>query len=234
MNKIKLIIYLCLFITGGFFVSAITSCGKSAASAAGLNIQYEIINLSPDLLPIDLYMHYNLVNSSPFIYANSPAYFYLPTLDTPFQIRSHRFNTSALYTRTDVFQSGAKYSLFFTGSVIDNSIKQIYTVDTATAPALGRGKVRFINASPSATGGLDVYANGTIAFSKAAYLSVSNFIELPVGNYDFQLNPSGSNTVLKDVTPVTIQDGRLYTLYAYGYTTRIDSAAFNGAYITNK
>jgi hypothetical protein len=89
-------------------------------------------------------------------------------------------------------------------------------------------------ASPSATGGVDVFANGTKLFSGVAYQKISAYIEVPVGNYDMLIQPTGSSTVIKELTPVTIQDGRLYTLYTYGSTARADSAAFNAAVITNK
>src|SRR3984893_3769480 len=139
-----------------------------------------------------------------------------------------------LFSRNDSLKIGLKYTLYITGNVANNSLKQIFTVDTATLATVGRGKVRFVNASPTGTGGLDVTANGTLAFSNVVYLNYSKFIELPAGNYDFKINATGSPNILKDMPAVTIQDGRAYTLYAYGYTTRIDTAAFNAAMITNQ
>jgi hypothetical protein len=225
---------LVLFICGALLVQLLSSCGKSTISTAGLNVQYEIFNLSPDLFPVNLYVDNNVVNRTPFVFQVPHGYFYLPSIDTPFQIRTTLVSGATLFSRSDLLKTGLKYSLFITGAQSDNSIIQIFTVDTASLPAIGRGKIRFLNASPTGTAGLDVYANGTQAFSKITYTNYSKYIELPVGNYDIQITATGATSVLKEITPVTVQDGRLYTIYAYGYTSRIDTAAFNAAVITNK
>ncbi len=186
--------------------------------------------------PVNLFVNFVQVNAAgnPFVFGIDQGYFYLPSVAVPFQFRlANAAATPVLpLNRTDVLKSGAKYTLFITGD--SSSLTPIFTVDTDYAPATGRGKLRFVNASPSATGGLDVYANDTLAFSGVAYKSQSKYIELPVGSYDLKISATGSTNVLNDQPSVLIQDGRLYTLYTYGYTSRADSAAFNAAVITNR
>ena len=223
-----------LFIGGALALNLLNSCGKSTVSTAGLNVQYEIFNLSPDLFPVNLYIDNNVVNKSPFVFGVPHGYFYLPSINNPFQIRTTSVSNATLFTRNDVLKTGLKYSLFIVGNQSDNSVTQIFTVDTASLPKNGRGKVRFLNASPTGTAGLDIYANGTLAFSKITYTHYSNYIEMPVGNYNMQITATGSPSILKDIPTVTIQDGRLYTIYTYGYTSRIDTASFNAGVITNK
>ena len=233
-NRISILMWLLLLIGGGFFAAGITSCGKqSISSPTGLNIRYQVLNLSPDLFPVNLYIKFILTNPSPYVFESNQGYFFVPYTDTPYQFRTALISGSNLFSRDDVLKSGATYSLYITGDVANNSIKQIFTVDTASLPAVGRGKIRFVNASPTGVGGLDITANGTPAFSKIIYPNFTDYIEVPVGNYDFQINATGSPAVLKDLPNVTIQDGRLYTIYAYGYTSRIDTAAFNATYIQN-
>ena len=237
-NHCKPLFYLLGGIVSVFTVSAVQSCGKAGnASPAGLNIQYEVLNLSPDFGMIDLFVNFAQVNSSPFVFAGNPGYFYTPSTDTPYQFRQAITTTTSggtIFSRGDILKTGLKYSLFISGARSDNSVKQTFTIDTASLPSIGHGKLRFVNVSPTATSGLDVFANGTAAFKGVTYTNVSKFIELPVGNYDIQVNTSGTASVLKDIPIVTIADGHLYTLYAYGYTSRIDSAAFNAAMITNQ
>lgn len=225
-----------LFIAGIYIVPAISSCSKQASTAAGLNIQYEILNLSPDLQPVNLFIDFIQVNplNNPFVFGINHGYFFVPSVDTPYQMRPVLNTGITVFHRDDVLQPGLKYSLFIVGQQGDGSLTSVFTVDTSASPAIGRGKLRFVNVSPTATAGLDVYANGTKAFNNVLYTKFSNYIELPAGNYDLQVNSTGSTTVLKDVPGITIQDGRLYTLYAYGYTTRTDSAAFSAAVITNR
>ena len=191
---------LLLFITGILLISFISSCGKQgAASPTGLNVQYDLINLSPDLSPVNLFIGFKQANTNPFVFNVDQGYFYLPSIDTPFQIRSALVSGTVLFTRSDVLQPGLKYTLYITGNEGNQSLAKIFTVDTASLPAVGRGKVRFVNASPTATSGLDVYANGTQAFSKILYTNYSKFLELPVGNYDFQIDATGSTMAIPTV-----------------------------------
>jgi hypothetical protein len=237
-SKIKWKISACLltFLAVFWFMSMLSSCGKGAnVSTASLNIKYEVLNLSPDVLPVDLYIRFLKTNNTPFRYSVNQGYFVAPYTDTPYLIRSDRINGGpALLKRSDILTRNAQYSLFITGAVADNSLTTIFTVDTATLPKVGRGKVRFVDASPSGINGLDVYANGTKAFSKIKYPTFSDFVELPIGNYDFEVYATGSPLVLNKLSNVQIDDGKLYTLYAYGYTTRSDSATFTAAMVTNK
>jgi hypothetical protein len=236
-NHCKIFKWLLLFLAGVVVIPSISSCGKqNGASRTGLNIQYNVINLSPDMGPVNLFVNFVQVNAAgnPFVFGVDGGYFYLPSVAVPFQFRLANVAATPVLPldRTDVLKSGAKYTLFITGSY--SSLTPIFTVDTDFIPPTGRGKLRFVNASPSAIGGLDVYANDTLAFSAVAYPNQTKYIELPVGNYDLKINATGSTNVLNDQPSVLIQDGRLYTLYTYGYTSRADSAAFNAAVITNR
>ena len=233
--------YLILGITGIFFISCLTSsCGKAVSTVpAGSNILYQVVNLSPDLLPVDLYINFNKVNTSgSFAYPNPSGYFALTLIDTPFQIRSSTLlaSTTNIFSIDTILKNNVSYTLFITGQLASagtpNAVSYILTRDTSALPTVGRGKIRFINASPG-SGGLDITANNTLAFSNQAYKSVSKFIELPAGNYDFKIMPTGViQTILADLPGVTVQDGKIYTLYSYGIVGRIDSAAFNEAVIT--
>ncbi len=227
-----------LLLAGGIlFCVYISSCGKASnASPTGLDIEYQIINLSPDMGPVNLFIDFNQVNAigNPFVFEVNQGYFFVPSTDVPYQFRTAYIADTTIFSRTDALQTGAKYTLYITGAQTDHSLTQIFTVDTAVSPAIGYGLLRFVDASPTATGGLDVTANGTPAFSKIPYKTVTNYLALPIGNYDLKTYATGNTAILNEQPSITIQDGRLYTLYAYGYSSRIDSAAFNAAVITNK
>jgi hypothetical protein len=239
--------FLLLIITAVFLMPYISSCGKSGnASSVGLNVQFEVLNLSPSIQPVNLYLNYLKQNTNPYSYPINQGYFYLNTIDTPLQIKSSATTvaTSNFITISNPgFQANLKYSLFITGNYnpLDtgsNSITSIFTVDdTAAVPKVGFGKIRFVNASiPSGQNtGIDVTANGTIAFSAIKFAQVSPYIQVPVGNYIFQMNVTGTpQTILSTgLGSTTIQDGTLYTLYSYGIPTRTDSAAFGAGVIIN-
>jgi hypothetical protein len=108
-------------------------------------------------------------------------------------------------------------------------------LDTATIPPLGRGLVRFVHCSPTSAP-LDLRANGTLAtqWTKIPFDSVSKYVQLPVGNYNFTINLNTSpDNVQFQLSNVTIQDGRAYTIYTQGIVGRTDSVAFGAAILTN-
>lgn len=213
-------------------ISMIVSCGKeNNASPAGLNTKLNIINVSPDVLPVDFYIALRKQNAKPFIYSVPSGYLYLSTLATPLQIRT--LTNTTIFSRNTPLITNCGYSIFITGLVGDKTDTAIMVTDTDAVPTKGRGKVRFINASARPVS-IDLYANGTPAFQKKGFLSVSEYLEIPAGIYDFKLYSTGTTTILKDMTNITIQDGRLYTLYSYGIAGRTDSAAFNAGMITNR
>jgi hypothetical protein len=247
-NNISLSIFLFLFATVFVVMPFISSCNKSGTVApSSLNIQYQVINLSPDQGPLDLYINFLKVNTSSFYYPTPSGYFFLTSIVTPFQIRPATgttingvpVSTVPVFSIDSILKPNLKYTLFITGLSSVDSVRPIFVPDTAPLPTVGRGKLRFINASPRSQD-LDLTANGispsTGEFTKLSYLKVSPYVELPAGNYNFQIYPTGNRTnVLLKMLNFTIEDGRLYTMYCYGlegHTT--DTVAFGSNIVTNK
>lgn len=234
--------FLLLFAVIFLVMPFISSCGKSGTvSPSALNIQYQVVNLSPNLGSVDLYINYTKVNSFSYFYPTASGYFFLNKIDTPFQIRpgtslvpgtvAPSFN---IFTFDTVLKPNGKYTLMIVGiNKPDSLLAFITRDDTAALPATGRGKIRFINGSPRSAG-FDVTANGTRIFTSQLYPQLSAFVEVPAGSYDFQIFPKGGSTVLRDVPNIVIQDGRIYTFYCYGQAGRTDSLAFGSGIITNR
>jgi len=234
-NKAMVFLFLCS--VGIMVIPFMASCGKSGNTApVGSNVQMQVINLSSDLLAVNLWVSYVKQNRTPYTYPTPSGYFTLGNIDTPIQIRSYfaSVSTTNLVSLNTVLKPNLKYTLFITGLRADSSITSIFTVDTATAPTVGRGKIRFVNASPRSNP-LDITANGTLAFSNQMYTKVSKFIEIPPGNYDFKIMKTGTTTnILADMSGVTILDGKIYTIYCHGVSGGADSVAFSAGILSNK
>ena len=55
-----------LFIAMVLIIPIIFSCGKqNNASPSGTNVQYHVLNLSPDLFPVNLFIDLKQANASP-------------------------------------------------------------------------------------------------------------------------------------------------------------------------
>jgi hypothetical protein len=142
-----------------------------------------------------------------------------------------------IFSLNNALKANTRYTLFIVGSDSTKSNRdKVFLTDTSAAPSKGRGKVRFINCSPSSPS-FDVVANSYLdpGFTNIAYKKVSKYIEMPAGNYNFQIYQTGtSSSVLGTLQNVTVQDGRLYTLYSYGVVGHTDSLAFGLGSIVNK
>lgn len=67
------------------------------------------------------------------------------------------------------------------------------------------------------------------------YKKVSGYVEVPAGIYDFKITATGAPaSVLTDLSRITVQDGKLYTLFTKGLVGRTDTAALSLNVITNK
>lgn len=244
--------FLFLLICGGLIASFISSCGKGVGTsgATALNIKYQVVNLSPDLGPISLFIDYRQYNNLNFYYRSASGYFALSSIDTPFQVRSSPIQLSSQVAASQIYfphvdnilHANFKYTLFITGLMADSTLSYVFLTDTALAlPPLGYGKVRFLNASPG-SGSFDVYANGATApgFKNLKFNKVSPYVQMPAGNYTFQIYPAGTNVssatagAIGSYSNLTVQDGRIYTIYSYGTSGRVDSLAFGTGAIANQ
>ena len=198
------------------------------------NIQYQVINLSPDLQPVDLYIKFLKFNSFSFVYPSSSGYFPITQTDTPFQIRQAAstipgviVSTANIFNLDNVLRSNTPYTLIITGLKADSTLASVFLTDTDSSPKTGRGKVRFINASPG-TQAFDITANDSVVFKNVGFAKASTFKELPAGTYTFNVFPTGNfNNRLASIPNITVLDGRLYNFYTYGlpgHTT--DTLAF--------
>jgi len=238
-NKSSFLVSLLLLTMGTLLLPFISSCGKGAnANPTGLNTQLQIVNLSPDILPVNLYLNFIKENTTNYTYPTNSGYFYISTLQPPMQLRTATLAPINLVTidSTVALKANSKYTLFITGFRSDNSIKNsLLLLDTATIPPLGRGIVRFVHCSPT-SGLLDLRANDSTAkqWKSIGFDSVSKYVQLPVGNYNFTINLSSlPGNVQFQLPNVTIQDGRAYTIYTQGIVGRTDSVAFGAAILTN-
>jgi hypothetical protein len=237
-NKSSVLLYLCLFITGIMIIPSLVSCGKSGVSVgSNSNARLQIVNLSQDIQPFNLYAFFIKQSTTSYYYPAASGYFLVNVIDVPLQIRTAQavngVSPTNLLTLQDTLKPKVPYTWFVTGLRSDSSLNSIFTVDTGSVPPNGRGKVRFVNASPSTTG-LNLTANGSIAFTNVKYTNVTDYLELTAGSYN--LNVAATNapaTVLAGQKNFTVLDGKLYTMYFYGLAGKTDTAAYGTGVILN-
>lgn len=237
-NKSSILLYLCLFITGVMVIPIIASCGKTGVSASsGSNARLQIVNVSPDIQPFNLYALYIKQGTAAYYYPSASAYFLVNSIDTPLQIRTAQtvngVSPTNLLTLPGSLKPNIPYTWFVTGLRSDSSLASVLTVDTGSVPATGRGKIRFVNVSPGSPG-LTLTANDTVAFKNVAYKAQTKFIELTAGTYNLNVTATSAPAiVLGGQKNFTVLDGKLYTMYFYGLANKTDTATYGANIILN-
>jgi hypothetical protein len=234
-NKSKVLVSFFVAVICGLFICAVSSCGKGGnASSVGLNTQFQIVNLSPDIQPVYLYQHYIRYSTTTYTYPTSSGYFYLSTLEPPLQLRTATAAPVILLQFDTTLKANRKYTMFITGFKKDNTFANSFIVsDSTSLPAIGKGKVRFVHASPT-TAALDLRANDTLVVSGTVFNGVSKYVELTAGNYNFTITATRTPTKIETTLQnITIQDGRAYTIYTRGIVGSADSLAFGAGVLTN-
>lgn len=132
--------------------------------------------------------------------------------------------TTVITTDLDV-QENTSYTVFAIGELA--SIQAIVAEDNRS-PNSTAAKVRFVHASSDAPS-VDIRQNagdGEIVFTDAAFGEVTDYVELDEGAYSFVVTPTGTNTEVAVFDPITVEDGGVYTVVAYGTVDNTDETPF--------
>jgi|GEM_PF-1673350 len=91
--------------------------------------------------------------------------------------------------------------------------------DDKSWPRAGRAHVRLIHVSPDAPA-LDVsVVGGSPWFYNVSFGENGGYDSIDVGTYDLELRVAGTDTVLKTIRGVALQEGATYTLFPVGLTS---------------
>lgn len=132
---------------------------------------------------------------------------------------------TALIDATETLAASMDYTVL----ALDAKAKITHAVATdARQPVAGKAKVRFIHASPDAPA-VDIKTDsptGTALFAGAAFKSVSDYKEVDVKAYTLVVTEAGKVTPLYTFDPVSLADGKVYTIVALGTVATADGVDF--------
>tara|TARA_R110001599_G_scaffold42551_5_gene128053 strand:+ start:17329 stop:18690 length:1362 start_codon:yes stop_codon:yes gene_type:complete len=116
-------------------------------------------------------------------------------------------------------EAGQSYSALATGLLTPATAAQDFTLRGLaddTTPASGNDvKVRVIHAAPDAPN-VDVLANGAILqpLENVPYFTASSYLTVPAGNYDLEVNVTGTTDTVIDLPATALSAGSIYTVIA--------------------
>ncbi len=106
-------------------------------------------------------------------------------------------------------------------------IEAIYSIDKRS-PVSNKAKARFIHASADAPA-VDIRVgsgNGPAVFSNVSFKDIEEYIEVDSGDYSFVVTPAGTNTEVAKYNPITLENGKVYTIAAIGTLDALDDYDF--------
>ncbi|MFN7115788.1 MAG: DUF4397 domain-containing protein [Saprospiraceae bacterium] len=174
----------------------------------------QVIHASPDAPGVDILVDNSKVNSSALVFPNNTAY-----LDVEAGTRNIKVNatgTSTSVINGDVtLEANKNYSVFAINRLAN--IEPLILEDDLTTPAAGKAHVRFIHLSPDAPA-VDITTNtGSVVFGNRAFKSATAFTPLDAGTYNLQVRVAGTTTVALPLPAITLQAGKIYTIFARGF-----------------
>jgi len=181
-----------------------------------------VSNLSPNAPALDLFINTS-ASITNLAYTGNTGY--LTAQPATYEMRFAPTNTVNYLTDTTVVLAPATYySAFAIDSL--NKLKFIITKDELRKPSADSVLIRFFSFFAECACSGCIYNRQRFYLLTAALMTSARiqtfkkFIEIPAGSYTFNLNLTGTNTNLISASNVSLQGGRVYTLYAKGFCRR--------------
>ena len=195
-------------------IIGVVSCNTKNDDTSLPVSSFGIVNASPDSGNIDVYLGSNIAAQN-FAYGADSGYFAInpgiyslqvaPTGTTNFTINS---NVS--------FAPGITYSVF----TIDSASAVV--TDSFSVPPTDSVRIRFFHFSPNApavdlgiSGGSTWFTNRTFN-DQESNTGYQSFVTIAAGTYNLEVRSAGTSTVVLPIPSLTLEGGKVYTLYARG------------------
>ena len=174
-----------------------------------------VVHASPDAPGVDLLIDNFIVNSAALGFPNNTGY--LTYADGMRNVKVNASGTTTTVINADVtLAPGGTFSVFAIDSL--TSIEPLVVADDLTAPAAGKAHVRFIHLSPDAPNVDVALQGGAVLFGDRAFKQQPGaFTPLDAGTYDLEVRLAGTGTVVLPLPGITLEDGKIYTVFAKGF-----------------
>lgn len=217
------------------FVAAIvlvSSCKKDETMDDHSHANVLVTHASPDAPGVDLLVDNSKQNPAALTYPSNTGY--LQIASGTRNIKVNVTGTSTTVIEADLpITKDMNYSVFAVDSV--SKISAVVLTDDLTAPAAGKAHVRFIHLSPNAPAvDIAVASSGAVVFGDIAFKENTAFTPLDAGTYNLDVRVAGTSTVALVLPAITLESGKIYTVFAKGFLGGSGSQALGAEIIVNK
>jgi hypothetical protein len=191
-----------------------------------------VTHASPDAPGVDLLVDGAKQNSAALTFPNSTAYIQLEAGTRNIKVNVAGTTTSVINADLN-FSKDKNYSIFAVDSV--SKISAIVLEDDLTAPAAGKAHVRFVHLSPNAPAvDVAVASSGAVVFGDVVFKENTAFTPLDAGAYSLDVRVAGTSTVALVLPTITLEAGKIYTVFAKGFLGGTGAQALGAQIIVNK
>jgi Domain of unknown function (DUF4397) len=211
----------------GSAIAFTTACKKDDPVADKANVL--VVHASPNAPGVDLLVDNKKVNTLAFP-ANTG---YLSVDAGTRNVKVNAAGTSTSVINADLtLVKDKSYSVFAVDSLA--KISAVVFEDNLAAPAAGKAHVRFIHLSPNAPKVDVALDGGAVVFDDVAFKEGVDFTPLAAGAYDLEVRVAGTQTVALNLPPITLEAGKIYTVFAKGFLNGTGAQALGAEIIVNK
>ena len=214
-------------------VVSLAGCGEdndsNPVAPASTSARVMAVNASPDAPAVDLVVD-GVVASAGLAFPSNTSYLSVPAGTRNVKVNVAGTTTTVIDANLPV-SAGANYSVFANGPV--SSIGALVVADDLTPPAAGKAHVRFVHLSPDAPAVDVAVTGGPVLFGNRAFQEYTAFTPVNAGTYDLEVRPAGTTTVALAIPGVTLQAGKIYTVFAKGFLGGSGAQALGAQIIVN-
>ncbi len=190
-----------------------------------------VTHASPDAPGVDLLVDGTKVNTAALEFPNSTSYLTVNSGNRNIKVNVAGTTTTVI-DATPAFTANKSYSIFAVDEVA--AISAIVVEDDLTAPASGKAHIRFIHLSPDAPAvDVAVASSGAVVFGNKAFKEYTAFTPLDAGSYNLDVRVAGTSTVALVLPTITLQAGKIYTVFAKGFLGGTGAQALGAGIIVN-
>ena len=189
--------------------------------------QVRVVHLSADAPAVDIAPDGAEPIVTNLAYPAATDYLTVPGGAYDLEVRPTGTMDVALQLDPVTLENGTSYSVFAIGSLAGGTLQVLPAVDAVNqmAPEATTAKVRVLHGSPDAPN-VDVYANGAAVLTDVPFGAVSEYLEVPAGEYQIQVfaagaDPAAGGAVI-DAT-LTFEAGTMTTVAATNNLAAIEA-----------
>ncbi|MBK8403441.1 MAG: DUF4397 domain-containing protein [Saprospiraceae bacterium] len=227
-NKISIFLSTILFAS----ITLFTSCKEDESNDDKSYAKVFVTHASPNAPGVDLLVDNNKQNSAALNFPNNTGYLQVESGTRNIKVNVTGTSTTVIEANLMLAKDN-NYSVFAVDSV--SNISAIVLADDLSAPAAGKAHVRFIHLSPNAPAvDVAVASSGAVVFGNKKFTEYTAFTPLDAGTYNLDVRVAGTSTVALVLPAITLEAGKIYTVFAKGFLGGSGAQALGAEIIVNK